>query len=453
VHSFINSLLPISAFIFLIILPFNYLLNYKFSFKYSLLLTFIFFSAFSFIILVSYHLLSIWVVIIFYVFIYLSILRNKKYHRNFNSKFILDISIIILATCLLWFLLFYKNYLIGNIESDIMFQVGFVNELKHSLIPKNPHWFDNEPIHYHILTHYNWAALSLFTNVPSVSIVFLTSNVIICFSIILLIYFFLGPNRYAGILILFLFIFYQHSENYDYLLAVKKNMSGHNAGSFFWSLPLFIGSLFLYKEYDKYRNNIISKPAIYKYLEIIIFGLIFPLLIFYSKSNFLLFFVSAEILFLLRALYNNLGSKVSKIRYILSYSPFFITTLLIYLILPYEDSSWYGVAFIDFSGLNTMKFETFHSIYNSSLVFANFNEYLQSLLYSIISIYLFTFIMMILFKSRVNSTSVIFLISGFASYAYSLILNHPGNSDLYFVGNALIVNMIICQILMKKNDI
>ena len=452
-HSFINFFLPISSFLFFIILPFNYLLNYKFSFKNSLLLTFIFFSAFSFIVLVSYHLFSFWALIIFYALIYFSIFRNKEYHSNFNKKFFIDFFAIILVSLLLWFLLFYKNYFIGNIESDIMFQVGFVNELKHSLIPKSPHWFDNESLYYHILTHYNWATLSLFTNVPSVSIVFLTSNVIVCFSIILLIYFFLGRNRYAGILILFLFIFYQHNESYDYLLAVKKNMSGHNAGSFFWTLPLFIGSLFLYEEYDRFRLSNISKPGVYDTLGIFIFGLIFPLIIFYSKSNFLLFFVLSEILFLLGALYNNLESNIKKIRCIMFYSPFFITTFFIYLLLPYEDSSWYGIAFVDFSGLNSIKFETFHSVYDSSVVFANLYNYFLSLLYSIISIYLFTIFIIIFFKSRVNFTLIVFIISGVVSYAYSLILNHPGNSDLYFIGNALIVNMIICQILIKKNDV
>ncbi len=451
--NFINLFLPLIAFIFLLFLPFNYLLNFKFSYKNSFLLSISFFSVFSFIIIFIYHLLSVWVLIFLYGLIFFSIFNDRNYQNQFKISNFLDIIIVTFFSLLLWFLLFYKNFSLGNIESDIMYQVGFVNELKQNLIPNSPHWFREQIINYHLLTHYSWAFLSLTTNVPSVIIVFFNSNLIICFSIVSIIYVIIGrKNSYLGFLILFIFIFYQYFEKYDYLIAVKKNMAGHNAGSFFWSLPLFIGSLFLYEKYDKYRVSSIKNGGAENKLNILLISFIFPVVIFYSKANFLLFFLFSEIFLIIVNLYTYRKNKDLILNFVYFYSPFFISFFIIFIFLPFDGSSWYGLAFSDFGGLHSLKFESFFGIYFSELVYENLDVYLFSLLKSIASIYLFTIIMIILFRSKLNQIILAFIFSSFGCYFYSLILNHPGNSDLYFVGNTLIINMVICQYLIKYHD-
>lgn len=325
----------------------------------------------------------------------------------------------ILFGCAYWFIAFPNTSSEDvRLNFDVIWNLGLVGELKNHFPPKDPHWYTGNNFIYHFLTNAYQAGLSNFTGFDTLT----TLNIVNLFtslSIFVLIALFVSRTSLVeGLVIFSLLLISSFTNEWTVFKAFHFHITNQAASTFFWSLPVFIASVQIWRLMNSHREKI---P--FSLLASVI--LISSVAVYFSKSSYVTVFVFLEFMSFIRFI---LQKKLWKISLLRENSKTFISftlyPLFFFLFLLLSRSSSQASVFF---GLEARDFSNFQS---------------WNPIYPLAAFYLVSTVFVLFEIKRVRQIKWDFLICSLFNFALFFVLKHEGYSDLYFAFNAILLNAI-----------
>ena len=315
-----------------------------------------------------------------------------------------------------WIISFYNCYKQGVLYPDITYNLGLVSELKLHFPPVDPHWFSGQFLSYHYLTDLFIASISNFTRLDIIHSMH-CMNLFTSISIFILLSLFIENKHIERLIVFLATVFISFCYIWPPIDSFYSHITGVSASTFFWSLPIFITSLYLW---EYLNNNRFQIPL--KYFSIIV--LLYLTFVFFAKGTLILVFVILEFLafiknelFSVRKYSKQYKLFIKNTLYYLSYP--LVCFLLIYLFGDISNTLVLGIEVRDFE------------------IFGSWNP-----LYPLLAIYGITILVLLIEIRNLKKFKINFLICSILNFLLFLIYKHPGYSDLYFLFNAILLNSL-----------
>ena len=343
----------------------------------------------------------------------------KKKEDNYSNLLkikglIFPIGAGLLAGIVYWYVGF-SNYLAqGVFNPDVVWNLGFINELKNHFPPKDPHWYNDIYFIYHYLSNLYFASISNFTGINIISIMHI-GNFFTTLLIFILIA--LSANKNEVILNVFLFVaalLLNFANDWMPYVSFYSHIGGR-ATTFYWSLPILFSSIHAWYLLDKKRVKIDK-------LNMFMLVFLLMLVLFFAKSSYLVVLVFLELgvflkYFITERLWNFYRIKV-KFLTILSFTFYPVSTgIILWIFNTNEQFMFFGITTLDF---------------------ANFKSW--NPIFPFLVIYLVPLILLLIEFKNIKNVKWEFLLASFLNTVLFFVLKHEGTSDLYFMFNAFILN-------------
>jgi len=345
------------------------------------------------------------------------------WRKFYTTKEIAEAAKIILAGAFLgavyWYIFFYPDYKDGSLYTDIMWNLGIVNEFKNHFPPSYPQWKNDGVFIYHYLGNMGFAGISNFTGLGIIQTVLKCGNLINSISIFVILSLSIRKNIIEKLLISLLIIFVSLIPGWSVYTNLWTHLTGYAASSFFWSLPVLFASVNIIYYLDQRRMDNNDLPKTIFYLFLIVFSTAF------TKISNLLILVGIEFGLFLKFVLNNQLYRINHLRRLLKplltflIIPFFTLVLLYIFTLKGERGLVPGIEIKDF------------------LIFDSWNP-----IYPFLAIYgpLLGFVVFHIKEFKEFRWEFIFC--SFINLVFFFITRHAGSSDVYFGFNAIICNVL-----------
>jgi hypothetical protein len=315
-----------------------------------------------------------------------------------------------------WTFSFYNYYRQGVLLPDIVFNLGFVSEMKLHFPPVDPRWYSGQFISYHYLTDLFIASFSNFTRLNVIHSMH-CMNLFTSISIFVLLSLLTEKKSTEPLIVFIVIIFVCFCINWVPYSAFSRHITGAQASTFFWSLPVFLTSFYLWNYLNINRFNI---PI--KYFSVIVFFNM--VIVFFAKGTLIFIFIFLELLafiknelFSLKKYYKHYKLFFKNITYYLFYPLF--SFLIIVLLGKDRDTLVLGVEIRDFE------------------IFGSWNPF-----YPFIAVYCVTFFVLLIEIRNFKKFRFEYLICSILNFILFFIFKHPGYADLYFLFNAILLNAL-----------
>lgn len=368
---------------------------------------------------IKYLVLCLPFVFLYKEFFYL--IKNLK-----TDELLLPILFSLIAGTIFCFIAFSQTFnLIQPVYSDVEFNFGLVQELKHHFLPHDPHWSIDKFFIYHFNGNIFLASISNFLEFNIVSI-YNYANIYIALSVFVIIG--LIPkkkNVVACLLIVLVYFLFSYTNEWVLFNSFHSHISDC-ASTFYWSLPVFFSSYVLWKYLNKNRNTInLLWQALMTFL--LVWAIVF------SKSSSIVIFALVELFTFILFIVENKIYSVKKIkeqfRILISFIflPLFSIFFLWLISKSLGDKFYFGLEDRDI-----IYFQSWSFVYPVFLLFG------------------YPVILSLLSLNNRNKGIWIYLIVGLLNLLLFFITLHEGEADLYFGFNVFL--MIIIYLIEVDTD-
>jgi|GEM_PF-2971410 len=351
--------------------------------------------------------------------------KGTYYSLKEYFKYIKILIVAVILSICYWLVMFYPFYKDGELYCDVMWNISLINMFKNEVLPYYPVWDEGHMFFYHYLTNYLYAGISNISGIGSLELVVKCSYLSTVFSIISIIL--ISARRYViqYMIILIMLLFYSFSYKWAVYESFVAHISGYCASTFFWALPSFLSSIYLY---DFIRRQKRIKVFTIKCIVL----LFITIIIGFGKSTNLVILCFLELFYFLNFLIRNYRFLIKKYKELISYAIIPIISLIIITILSiYHSSSIIlGIQMNDFVNFESWNF-----------------------LFPIIAIYGVIIIYTLFNRVNVSKHAYLYLLIGFLNLILMFLTKHSGNSDIYFGFNTLICNAIFFIITINTNSL
>lgn len=318
-----------------------------------------------------------------------------------------------------WYLFFYQFYIEGAIYTDVMWNFGFLTELKDHFPPVDPHWSTNGYFLYHYLNNMGFAGISNFAGLNVIQTVLKSGNLINSISIFIILALSIRNRIVESFILFIIIIFFPFTPGWMVFLSLGSHMSGYAASSFFWSLPILLASVYTiyYLNKDRLNDGLFAKTIIFNFIIVLATG--------FSKISNLIILIGIEFGYFIVFLKSHRVFNVTQIRKfmrpLLSFTIVPLFSLMVILLFTFKGNGglFLGIEIKDF------------------LIFDSWNP-----IYPFVAIY-GTIIIFIFFNlTELSQFKWEYLICGFINLIFFFLTKHAGSSDLYFAFNAVLCNFL-----------
>jgi hypothetical protein len=327
-----------------------------------------------------------------------------------------------------WYIFFYPDYKDGSLYTDIMWNMGIVNEFKNHFPPSYPHWTSDGVFLYHYLGNIGFAGISNLSGLGIIQTVLKCGNLVNSISIFVILSLILRNNIVEKLTISLLILFVSLVPGWALYNNLWSHITGYAASSFFWSLPVLFASVhvILYLDQKRIDNNDFLNTIIYLFIVVFATG--------FTKISNLLVLVSIEFGLFLRFVINNHIYRISSLRKLIKpiltflIIPSFSFLLLFFFTLKGDRGLVLGIEIRDF------------------LIFDSWNP-----IYPFLAIYAPILVFMLFHLRKFKEFRWEFLLCGIINLVFFFITRHAGSSDVYFGFNAIICNVLFVSFTSIKS--
>jgi hypothetical protein len=347
--------------------------------------------------------------------------KNISLHEILNvKKLIKPFFIGILFGIGFWLVEFHIYEDQVKMYADVIWNLGFVNELKHHFPPVDPHWFTGKIFIYHYLSNIYIAGISNFTGLNVVTTMKLVNFATAVSIFVILSLSVKAKSAFENLVLFVLVLFLNLSNRWINGYSLFSHISVWAASTFFWSLPVFITSIYFWMKLEEKRSE-------FNHVLLMILISFQVVILFFSKSSFLLVFIFLEFYAFIHKLtkvpFQRSDWFRESIKLALKYIYYPLFLIIILIVLP--------------SGMDTLTpgFEI-----RDFQVFQSWNP-----LFPFISIFAVSIIILVLSYRFLKNFRWEFLFASFVNFVLFFILKHPGYSDCYFIYNAVfLIAFFLC---------
>ncbi|HEY0740068.1 MAG TPA: hypothetical protein VGD40_01350 [Chryseosolibacter sp.] len=318
-----------------------------------------------------------------------------------------------------WLLAFTSTFGEGvSLNFDVVWNLGFVAELKNHFPPKDPHWYQDSYFIYHSLTNMFQAGLSNFAGIDTLATLKL-ANLLTALTLFICIALFI-TNDYVlpGLLIFVILLITSFAEEWTVFRAFHFHISNQAASTFYWSLPIFVTSLYVWQISDRLRHTL---PM--HHFALLVFAYAFTS--YFAKGSFMSVFVALEFFSFIRFV---VQKKV--------WQPSFFK-LHIREFISFAFCPAFFALFAFLSQTNTT-IAVFFGIETRD--FANFNSW--NPLLPLAAVYLPAALLLTISFRTLRAIRWDFLLCSLLNFFVFFVMKHEGYSDLYFAFNAILLNIL-----------